>query len=46
MTGDVDIILKINAKHINELNDYVVNILSGYKGVEKTQTALILTNNL
>ena len=46
VTGDVDIILKINVRHINELNDYVVNVLSGYKGVEKTQTALILTKNL
>ena len=42
VTGDVDIIIKMRARDINELNDYVVNILSYYKGVEKTRTALIL----
>ena len=42
ITGDVDIILKINAKDINEINDYVVNTISGYKGIENTKTALIL----
>jgi Lrp/AsnC family transcriptional regulator, regulator for asnA, asnC and gidA len=42
VSGDVDIIVKIHARNINELNDYVVDSLSYYKGVEKTKTALIL----
>lgn len=42
VTGDIDIILKIHVKNINELNDYVVNTLVHYKGVENTTTALIL----
>ena len=44
LSGDVDIIAKVHARDINELNEYVVNTLSDYKGVEKTRTALILTN--
>ena len=44
LSGDVDIIAKLYAKDINELNDYIVNVLSTYKGVEKTKTALILTD--
>tara|TARA_Y100000310_G_scaffold241784_1_gene245899 strand:+ start:64047 stop:64505 length:459 start_codon:yes stop_codon:yes gene_type:complete len=44
VSGDVDVIVKMHIRDINELNDYVVNILSYYKGVEKTKTALILTH--
>ena len=46
VTGDMDIILKIHAGDINEINDYVVNTLAGLKGVEKTKTALILTKEM
>ena len=42
VTGDVDIIIKMCIPDIDKLNDYVVNTLSYYKGVEKTRTALIL----
>jgi len=42
VTGDVDIIIKMHARDINELNDYIVNTLSYYKGVGKTKTLLIL----
>ena len=45
VTGDVDIILKIHAGDINEINDYVVNTLTQYTGIEKTITALILTKD-
>jgi len=44
VTGDVDVIVKMHARDINELNNYIVNILSAYKGVEKTKTTIILTN--
>ena len=42
VTGDLDIILKIHASNINEINDYVVNTLSGYKGIDNTKTSLVL----
>ena len=42
VTGEVDIILKINTQSVQELNDYVVNTLSTYKGVGKTNTLFVL----
>ncbi|MEK6876123.1 MAG: Lrp/AsnC ligand binding domain-containing protein, partial [Nanoarchaeota archaeon] len=45
VTGDVDVVVKMHVRDINELNDYVVNTLSYYKGVEKTKTALVLKHN-
>ncbi len=42
VTGDIDIILKIHAKDIDEIDNYVVNTLTRYKGIEKTITGLIL----
>ena len=45
VTGEVDIIIKMRMRDIDELNDYVVNTLSYYKGIEKTITALILKHN-
>ena len=41
-TGDIDIIVKVHARDIDEMNAYVVNNLSELKGVEKTRTAIIL----
>ena len=45
VTGDVDVVVKMHVRDINELNDYVTNTLSYYKGVEKTKTALVLKHN-
>ncbi len=45
VTGDVDVVVKMHVRDINELNDYVANTLSYYKGVEKTKTALVLKHN-
>ncbi|MEK6949248.1 MAG: Lrp/AsnC family transcriptional regulator [Nanoarchaeota archaeon] len=42
VTGDIDIIIKVHAKDIDEIKDYVVNNLSELKGVEKTRTGIIL----
>ena len=42
VTGDIDIVVKVHAKDIDEIKDYVVNILSELKGVEKTRTGIIL----
>ena len=42
VTGDIDLMLKVNVKSVEELNDYVVNILSSYKGIENTNTLFVL----
>ena len=42
VTGNIDIVLKMQVKGIEELNDYVVNTLSNLKGVEKTNTSFVL----
>lgn len=41
-TGDIDLIVRVNARNIDELKDYVLNNLAELKGVEKTRTAIIL----
>ena len=45
VTGIVDLVVKLKARNINELNDYVVNIISEMKGIAKTNTALILVRD-
>ena len=42
VTGDIDIVITVHAKSIDEIKDYVVNNLSELKGVEKTRTGIIL----
>ena len=42
VTGNIDIILKMHMRSVQELNDYVVNTLSTYKGVGKTNTLFVL----
>ena len=42
VTGNIDLVLKMHVKSIDELNDYVVNTLSNHKGVEKTNTLFVL----
>jgi Lrp/AsnC family transcriptional regulator, regulator for asnA, asnC and gidA len=42
LTGDMDLLVKVYAKDINELNEYVVGTLSAMQGVEKTRTSIIL----
>ena len=42
VTGNIDIVLKMHVRSIEELNDYVVNTLSNYKGIEKTNTLFVL----
>ena len=45
VSGSIDIVLKMNVRSIEELNDYVVNTLSSYKGIEKTNTLFVLMKN-
>jgi DNA-binding Lrp family transcriptional regulator len=42
LTGDMDLLVKVFAKDINELNEYVVGTISTLEGVEKTRTSIIL----
>ncbi len=42
ITGASDIILKVRVKDIDELNEFVTILLRNIKGIEKTQTAVIL----
>ena len=42
VTGNVDMIVKVNLKNMDELNDYVINNLGKIKGIERTNTAFIL----
>ena len=42
VTGSIDLMLKMQVKSIDELNDFVVNTLSNYKGIEKTNTLFVL----
>jgi DNA-binding Lrp family transcriptional regulator len=42
LTGGMDIIAKVLAKDIDDLNDIVVNKLRNIPGVDKTQTMIVL----
>lgn len=42
VTGRTDIIIKVRAHDINELNDFVIKKLRNVEGVDKTQTIIVL----
>ncbi|MBS3136009.1 Lrp/AsnC family transcriptional regulator [Candidatus Woesearchaeota archaeon] len=42
MTGGSDILIKVLAKDINDLNKIVIEKLRSIEGIDKTQTAIIL----
>jgi len=44
MTGGTDIIVNVRVKDIEELNDFVIKKLRNIKGVDKTQTLIVLSN--
>lgn len=45
VTGNIDIVVKVNVKDIDELNNHVLNRLTSLQGVEKTVTAIILEHD-
>lgn len=45
VTGGTDIIIKIRVKDVDELNDFVTKKLRMIKGVDKTQTMIILSGD-
>lgn len=44
VTGGTDLIIKVRAKDIDELNDFVIKKLRNIDGVDKTQTLIVLNN--
>ena len=42
VAGDMDLVLKVRARDIDELKNYVLFNLSDMTGVEKTTTAIIM----
>ena len=46
LTGNVDIIVRVSASGIRELDDYVVNTLREIPGITRTETHIILHPNI
>jgi len=44
MTGGTDILLKVRVKDIDGLNEFVIKKLRSIKGVDKTQTMIVLSS--
>ncbi len=42
VAGDIDLVVKVHARDMDELKNYVLNNLSDMRGVEKTTTAIIM----
>ena len=46
LTGDIDALVRVRVKNIEELNTVVMDNLRSYKGIEKTQTMVILESTM
>jgi DNA-binding Lrp family transcriptional regulator len=44
LTGGADMLVKVRAKDLDELNDFVVRKLRNVAGVDKTQTMIVLSS--
>lgn len=42
VTGGTDIIVRVRAKDIDDLNNYIINKLRNIEGVDKTKTMIVL----
>ncbi len=42
VAGDIDLIIKIRVKSLEELNNFVINKLRNLKGINKTRTMIVL----
>jgi Lrp/AsnC family transcriptional regulator for asnA, asnC and gidA len=42
VTGEIDIIVKVALKDVDELNDFVIYKMRNIKGIEKTVTSVVL----
>ena len=43
VTGDLDMIVKVSMRDVDELNDFVIYKLRTIEGIEKTVTSVVLT---
>ena len=43
VTGDLDMIVKVSMKDVDELNNFVIYKLRNIEGIEKTVTSVVLT---
>ena len=43
VTGDIDLIIKVALKDVDELNEFVIFKLRDIEGVEKTKTSVVLS---
>jgi len=43
-TGATDIVVKVQSKNMDELNEFVTKQLRNFKGVDKTQTLVVLNS--
>ena len=46
VTGEIDAIVKVRVKDINELNEVLMDKLRDFEGIEKTQTMVILESTM
>ncbi len=44
LTGDADMLVKVRAKDLDDLNDFVVRKLRNVQGIDKTQTMIALSS--
>ena len=42
LAGDVDMLLKIRAKTMDELNNFILDYLRNIKGIDKTKTLMVM----
>ncbi len=42
LAGDVDMVLKVHAKSMDELNNFILDYLRNFEGIEKTKTLLVM----
>jgi len=42
ITGEWDLIMKVNADNVDELNEFVTETLRKFKGIKRTVTSIIL----
>lgn len=43
VTGEIDLIVKVSLKDVDELNDFVIRKLRNIDGIEKTVTSVVLS---
>ncbi len=42
LAGDVDMVLKVHAKNMEQINDFILDRLRNFEGIEKTKTLLVM----